>query len=250
MKKIAVLLSSVALAAAFVIAPATYSATVNNTVIIETKQQAVQDPTCVRYADQIVKLVNNERRSRGLRELKIYPLLTKAALIRANELPQKWDHTRPDGRRCFSVLTDLDINSTYNGENIAMGYSNPSMTFNGWMTSEGHRDNILNASFRYIGVGCANINGVYYWVQEFIDTNEDLSSYTYLPEDHGEMNGDGFVDAVDASMVLAEYAAVSAGKAHKLGQAQIARADMNGDTIVDAVDASIVLAIYAANSSR
>lgn len=36
---------------------------------------------------------------------------------------------------------------------------------NGWMASTGHRRNILNCSFRSIGIGFAS-NG-YYWVQDF-----------------------------------------------------------------------------------
>ncbi|MBO4493349.1 MAG: glycoside hydrolase family 3, partial [Ruminococcus sp.] len=63
-------------------------------------------------------------------------------------------------------------------------------------------------------------------------------------------NDDGFVDAVDASMVLSEYAAVSAGKSSTLSRTQRARAEMNGDDIVDAADASMILNIYSVNSSR
>ena len=36
-----------------------------------------------------------------------------------------------------------------------------------WMSSEGHRANILRASYGSIGVCCLQIDGVYYWVQLF-----------------------------------------------------------------------------------
>jgi uncharacterized protein YkwD len=44
------------------------------------------------------------------------------------------------------------------GENLAWGshgYSRPSVIMRMWMNSPGHRANILNGSFREIGVGLA-----------------------------------------------------------------------------------------------
>lgn len=65
----------------------------------------------------------------------------------------------------------------------------------------------------------------------------------------GDVNKDGFVDAVDASGVLSAYANVSSGKNPGLTGAEIAAADVNGDKIVDAVDASSILAYYASISN-
>ena len=39
---------------------------------------------------------------------------------------------------------------------------------NAWMNSEGHRKNILSASYTKIGVGSYSANGVMYWSQFFI----------------------------------------------------------------------------------
>ena len=40
------------------------------------------------------------------------------------------------------------------GENVASGYrTGRSVVNNGWMNSEGHRGNILNPSFRLLGIG-------------------------------------------------------------------------------------------------
>ena len=65
----------------------------------------------------------------------------------------------------------------------------------------------------------------------------------------GDVNGDGFIDAVDASDVLAEYARLSSGgKAEFNGEQRLA-ADYNGDGFTDAVDASEILAKYASLSS-
>lgn len=250
MKRIVGLLCSVALAAIFAVNPVTYAATADiSTVRTETKQQAMPVSQCVTYADSVIKLVNKERRSRGLHELKILPRLTKAANIRAKEISKKFDHTRPDGRDCFSVINDVSLSYSSCGENIAYGYADPNSVFNGWMNSQGHRANILSADYSYIGVGCEYINGTYYWSQMFIGSWDNFP-YAFLPESHGEINGDGLVDAVDACLVLSEYATVSSGGSYTLRSSQRAKADLNGDDIVDAVDASLILNIYAVNSSR
>ncbi|MBR6968567.1 MAG: hypothetical protein IKH78_08540 [Ruminococcus sp.] len=61
----------------------------------------------------------------------------------------------------------------------------------------------------------------------------------------GDVNGDGTVDAVDASSVLAAYASKSSGKESPLYSYQESAADLNGDGVVDAIDASLILSYYA-----
>ena len=55
-------------------------------------------------------------------------------------------------------------------ENIAAGYNTASAVMNGWMSSTGHCNNIMNPSFKEIGVGYA-FNSLstydYYWTQDF-----------------------------------------------------------------------------------
>ncbi len=65
----------------------------------------------------------------------------------------------------------------------------------------------------------------------------------------GDVNNNGFIDAVDASAILKEYATLSAKKDSTMTKEQTAAADINGDKIIDAVDASGVLAFYASVSS-
>ena len=91
-----------------------------------------------------------------------------AAHIRAKEIVRSFSHTRPDGRSCFSAAADSGVSYRTAGENIAYGYATPQQVVNGWMNSEGHRKNILSASFTGIGVGCYEHNGVLYWSQFFI----------------------------------------------------------------------------------
>ena len=64
----------------------------------------------------------------------------------------------------------------------------------------------------------------------------------------GDFTGDGKIDAVDASNILAKYAATSTGGAAPTAD-ELAAGDVNKDGKIDAVDASKVLAYYAYKGS-
>jgi uncharacterized protein YkwD len=249
MKKIAAFIGSVVFTAAIITAPATFAASVSNTVRIETNKQAISEHQIVMYTDSVIKLVNKERRSRGLVELKMFPRLSKCADIRVKETTTYWSHQRSNGKSGLDIFDEQGLSWSSIAENIAKGSPNPESVMSGWMNSTAHRDSILNPNYRYIGVGCANYGGVFYWTQLFMSSNSEYS-YAHLPEKHGELNDDGIIDAVDAAIALQDYAALSSGKSGNLDQNKRARADMNSDEVVDAVDASIILGIYADNSSR
>ena len=121
------------------------------------------------FAQEILVLVNRERAKFKLTPLKLSVGLMQAAKIRANEIPQKFSHTRPNGTSCFTA-----VRSSYShvGENIAAGQRTPEDVVEAWMNSEGHRKNILNKKYRNLGVGYVNAeNSEYrhYWVQIFSD---------------------------------------------------------------------------------
>ena len=61
----------------------------------------------------------------------------------------------------------------------------------------------------------------------------------------GDVNGDGYVDAVDASSVLAEYAKLSGEGKGSYSEPQKTLADVDKNGFIDAVDASSILAYYA-----
>ena len=84
-------------------------------------------------------------------------------------------------------------------------------------------------------------------------TDYSFASRTvYVPKQYGAKAGDvdfdGRVNAVDASMVLAHYAAISTGRPSELTDPQARIGDMDGDGNTNAVDASMILEIYAFNS--
>ncbi len=61
----------------------------------------------------------------------------------------------------------------------------------------------------------------------------------------GDVDNDGSVSSADASLVLAEYAALSTNGTPVLNEKQKKPADVNGDETIDASDASLILAYYA-----
>lgn len=113
------------------------------------------------YAAQVVAQVNAERARYDLSALQVDADLTSAARLRAQELTQTFSHTRPDGSSWSSVSA-----KAY-GENIARGQSTPDKVMAAWLSSQGHRENILRSSFGSIGVCAYRLNGVLYWVQLF-----------------------------------------------------------------------------------
>ena len=112
-------------------------------------------------AQSVVRQVNQERAARGLSALRVDPALTAAAQIRAQEIVERFSHTRPDGTKWSTV------SSVAYGENIAKGQRTADTVMAAWMSSSGHRANILRASYGSIGVACVKSGNVYYWVQLF-----------------------------------------------------------------------------------
>ena len=123
--------------------------------------EAQQGTTLSSLADEVVRQVNAERAKRGLNALSTDPELERAAAVRAQELLENFSHTRPDGSSWSSV------SSAARGENIAMGHDSADRVMAAWMSSDGHRANILRESFSTIGVCALEADGILYWVQLF-----------------------------------------------------------------------------------
>lgn len=122
----------------------------------------------VSAAKKVADLVNQERAKAGLAPLEVKVNLEAAAQVRAKEIEKSFSHTRPNGSSFSSVLAENGVDYRGSGENIAWGQRSPEEVMNGWMNSEGHRANILNKNFKYIGVGYhVNSNGTGYWTQLF-----------------------------------------------------------------------------------
>ena len=134
-----------------------------------TPDQPETDGSQDAFANQVVKLVNEERAKAGLSPLTVNSKAANAAQTRAREIEKSFSHTRPDGSSFNTALTEAGVSFRGAGENIAYGQTTPQQVMEGWMNSSGHRANILNANYTSIGVGhYKNGAGVDYWAQLFI----------------------------------------------------------------------------------
>lgn len=120
------------------------------------------------YEKEVVDLVNEIRKEYGLSELTLNTELSAVARAKSQDMKdnQYFSHTSPTYGSPFDMMKTFGISYRAAGENIAMGYRTPEAVVDGWMNSEGHRANILNSSFKEIGVGYVSSGN--YWTQMFI----------------------------------------------------------------------------------
>jgi|SRR5450759_4803029 len=112
---------------------------------------------------RIFDLINAERQHQGLPSLVYNSQLDRMAKIQAANMArlQKLAHTLPE-----SQLPTLGDRAHYVGypfgrvaENVAQGFPNAETVVQGWMTSSGHRHNVLNADVVETGIGIARAPG-------------------------------------------------------------------------------------------
>ncbi|MGW7253577.1 sigma-70 family RNA polymerase sigma factor [Streptomyces sp. NPDC054834] len=118
---------------------------------------------------QVVTLVNKERSAAGCGPLTEDPQLEDAAQRHSDDMAARnfFDHTNPDGADPGQRITASGYRWSTYGENIAQGQQTPQAVMDSWMNSPGHRANILNCSFKDIGVGVHKGSGGPWWTQDF-----------------------------------------------------------------------------------
>ncbi|MCU0492553.1 MAG: CAP domain-containing protein [Chloroflexaceae bacterium] len=122
---------------------------------------------------QVLALVNQERaKVANCPALVSNTSLMQAARGHSSDMATNnyFSHTGLNGSTPSSRARAAGYTSGGVGENIAAGYSSPASVMEGWMESDGHRANILNCSYRTIGVGYATNSGSRYrtyWTQKF-----------------------------------------------------------------------------------
>ena len=118
------------------------------------------------YVLTVVDLVNKERAKENIPPVTLNTTATKAAQVRAEEAAKSFSHTRPNGTKCFTALTEANISYMVAGENLAGRIQTPTRAVQAWMESPGHRKNIMNPKFSQIGVGYVASGN--YWSQFFL----------------------------------------------------------------------------------
>lgn len=118
--------------------------------------------------ESVVAQCNAVRNANGVLSLSESETLSKAAAQRAKEAATQRSHIRPDGTPYYTTVTTA-LNP-YVGENLAGGSYTSETVVTAWMNSAGHRENILDPEFHYIGVGYyVDAVGTIYWCELFSD---------------------------------------------------------------------------------
>lgn len=121
---------------------------------------------------QMVNLINQARSNAGLPALQVSSDLTKAARAKSKDMVDKnyFSHTSPTYGSLASMLQHFGISYTAAGENLAMNTSGSvNAAHETLMNSPGHRSNILEPRFSYVGVGIhVRSDGSHYYTQLYI----------------------------------------------------------------------------------
>ncbi|MFJ9623156.1 sigma-70 family RNA polymerase sigma factor [Streptomyces sp. NPDC101181] len=120
-------------------------------------------------AAQVTELVNAERAKEGCGPVSVNEKLNTAAQRHSADMAARdyFSHTSPDGTDPGDRITAAGYRWSTYGENIAKGQRTPADVMRSWMDSPGHRANILNCSFKEIGVGKQDSGGGPVWTQKF-----------------------------------------------------------------------------------
>ena len=107
------------------------------------------------YANEVLRLCNNIRSSRGLAPLTLNDKVCKVANLKAQDMASNnyFSHQSPTYGSPFNMLKNNSISYSAAAENIAKGYSTPQAVVDAWMGSDGHKENILNSAYTQMGVG-------------------------------------------------------------------------------------------------
>ncbi|MBE5946172.1 MAG: hypothetical protein E7259_04395 [Lachnospiraceae bacterium] len=167
------------------------------------KTQDVAGTKMYNWAYQVLDLINQERAKAGVAPLSMDVEMLERAMLRAAEINIVFDHTRPNGKSCFTAFNDLPAYGGAAGENIAWGYRSPESVVSAWMQSEGHRRNILNANYKSIGVGCFKpTDSSYCWTQIFgsgpatTTSARPADQYVVYPVEISSASDDLIVDSI------------------------------------------------------
>lgn len=115
----------------------------------------------------MLALVNQERAAAGCGALVADDGLAGVARAFSADMRDRnfFSHTDPDGRTPSDRGDRAGV--TVLAENIAYGQPDPAAVMTAWMSSEGHRANILDCAYSRIGVGVAYGPGGPWWTQDF-----------------------------------------------------------------------------------
>ncbi|NMA69086.1 MAG: serine protease [Desulfitobacterium sp.] len=151
--------------------PSTPSPTAPQTPKIPPTKESIEvtGSTTVSAQEQaMVNEINKERAAAGLAPLQISLPLAEVAQLKANDMKTNgyFSHTSPTYGSPFDMLRSAGISFRGAGENIAIN-SSVEGAMVAFMSSEGHRRNILNPGYTHVGIGVVQSSHGTYFVQIF-----------------------------------------------------------------------------------
>lgn len=122
----------------------------------------------------LLSLTNEARSAAGIAPLQFDATLQRVAQEHAQAMANAgfFDHVDQRGGAIGERLLQSGYNYRWAGENISAGKDSVGAVFDWWMTSDGHRANILQPDFQMMGMGYAyvavdRLAFNHYWVQVF-----------------------------------------------------------------------------------
>ncbi len=128
--------------------------------------------TAQQEAEAMLALVNNLRADNGITPLTLNTELNQAAFDHAEDMATNdyFSHIGLNGSSISDRVTASGYTGSSIGENLAAGYSAVANTFNQWLNSTTHLNNMLNVNADEMGLGHATFSGstyTHYWTQLF-----------------------------------------------------------------------------------
>ena len=113
------------------------------------------------YASVLVNLTNKDRARENISELKVSPILEKAAQMKADDMASKsyFAHNTPEGLTPWYWFALAGYKYEFAGENLAVNFEESEDIQTAWMNSRGHFLNIMNP--KYTEIGIATSTGIY-----------------------------------------------------------------------------------------
>jgi len=121
---------------------------------------------------QVLALLNAARVVAGLKPLRVHPALQAAAHKHAEDMSRQgyMAHAGKDGSSPFDRM-EREGYKGWRGaaENVAAGQRSPAEVMASWTKSPGHHRNMMDGSYREVGIGYARArgDGMPKWCQTF-----------------------------------------------------------------------------------
>lgn len=169
----------------------------------------------------------------------------------------------PEAPAEFTDYTIKDGNLILNGYEYEIALPDNSVTISEKAEAMGYSDTEKFADIMLSRIGCADKEALERYLDSIWDSSNKVGQgsefavrysstadsfaskalFTKAAE-KGDVNGDGVVDGIDATLILRHYTLIISGADGCIAEPFINYADYNGDGVIDAVDATLVLRFY------